>query len=84
VSLFGYQASPPALLVYCTAIFNSALGVTCDLSAELYLPAELNVTCDQPKISADNIFGGVLLPRREENFIFNHFVTSQGFRQTAM
>jgi hypothetical protein len=51
---------------YCTAIFNSALGVTCDLSAELYLPAELNVTCDQPKISADNIFGGMLLPRREE------------------
>ena len=47
---------------YCTAIFNSALGVTCDLSAELYLPAELVVTCDQPKISADSIFGRALCP----------------------
>ena len=69
---------------YCTAIFNSALGVTCDLSAELYLPAELVVTCDQPKISADSIFGGVLWPRKEEIFIFNHFVTLQGLRRTAM
>jgi hypothetical protein len=58
--------------------------VTCDLSAELYIPAELNVTCDQPKVSADSIFGGVVLPRREENFIFNPFVTSQGLRRTAM
>jgi hypothetical protein len=55
--------------MYCTAIFNSALGVTCDLSAELYLPAELDVTCDQPKILADSIFGGVVL-HREELFIF--------------
>ena len=51
---------------YYTAIFNSAPGVTCDLSAELYLPAELGVTCDQSKISADSIFGRMLLPRREE------------------
>jgi hypothetical protein len=43
-----------------------ALGVTCDLSAELYLPAELIVTCDQAKILAENIFSGMLLPRREE------------------
>ena len=56
-------------LYYCTAIFNSALGVTCDLSAELYLPAELIVTCDQSKISADSIFSGVLWPHREETFI---------------
>jgi hypothetical protein len=56
-------------LYYCTAIFNSALGVTCDLSAELHLPAELDVTCDQPKFSADSIFGGVVLPHREEIFI---------------
>ena len=70
--------------MYCTAIFNSALGVTCDLSAELYLPAELTVICDQPKISADSIFGGVLWPRREEIFVFNHFVTLQGLRRTAM
>jgi hypothetical protein len=56
------------------------LGVTCDLSAELYIPAELDVTCDQLKVSADSIFGGVVLPRREENFIFNPFVTFQGLR----
>jgi hypothetical protein len=61
---------------YCTAILNSALGVAYDLSAELYLPAELPVsTCDQPKISADSIFGGVLLPHREEIFIISHFMT---------
>jgi hypothetical protein len=34
---------------YCTAIFNSALGVTCDLSAELYHSADLVVTCDTPQ-----------------------------------
>jgi hypothetical protein len=65
-------------LKYCTAIFNSVLGVTCDLSAELYLSVELNVTCDQLKVLADRIFGSVLLPCREEILIFNHFVTSQG------
>jgi hypothetical protein len=71
-------------LKYCTAIFNSALGVTCDLSAKLYLSVKLNVTCDQLKVWADHIFGSVLLPRREEILIFNHFVTSQGLWQTAM
>jgi hypothetical protein len=49
--------------------------VTCDLSAELYLPAELTVTCDQTKILADSIFGGALLLHREEIIIINHFVT---------
>jgi hypothetical protein len=55
---------PRLLMVsyYSTAIFNSVLGVTCDLSTELYLLAELDVTCDQPKISADSILGGVVLP----------------------
>jgi hypothetical protein len=62
--------TPFTFQFYCTAIFNSALGVTCDLSAELYLPAELDVTCDQPKFSADSIFGGVVSPRREEICIF--------------
>jgi hypothetical protein len=72
-------------LKYCSAIFNSVLGVTCDLSAELYLLVELNVTChDQLKVLADCIFGMVLLPRREEILIFNHSVTSQGLWQTAM
>jgi hypothetical protein len=56
--------------IYCTVIFNLALGVTCDFSTKLYLPAELDTTCDQPKILADSIFGGVVLPRREEIFIF--------------
>jgi hypothetical protein len=56
-------------------IFNSVLDVTCDLSAKLYLPAELTVTCDQPKILADHMFGGVLLPHMEMIFIINHFVT---------
>jgi hypothetical protein len=55
-------------LKYCTAIFNSVLGVT----------------CDQPKVLADRTFSSVLLPRREEILIFNHFVTSQGLWRTAM
>jgi hypothetical protein len=29
----------PGLLYYCTVIFNLVLGVTCDLSATLYLLA---------------------------------------------
>jgi hypothetical protein len=60
---------------YCTAVFNVALGVTCNLSTKLYLLAELTVTCDQPKVLVDHIFGGMLLPHREEIFLINHFVT---------
>jgi hypothetical protein len=62
---------------YCTAIFNLALGVTCDLSAELYLLVELNVTCDQPKLSADNIFWDAFALQGRK-FIFNYFVTFRG------
>ena len=58
--------------------------MTCDLSAELYLPVELIVTCDQLKSLADSIFSGVLLLRREEKIIFNHFVTLQALQGMAM
>ena len=47
-------------VIYCTAIFNSAGGVTCDPPAEIFLPADPEVTCDRPKISADSTFGGTL------------------------
>jgi hypothetical protein len=45
-------------------IFNSALGVTCDLSAELYHLADLVVTCDTPQN-----FGKV-------HFVANHVLMS--------
>jgi hypothetical protein len=41
---------------YCTAIFNSAGGVTCDPPAELYLSADPWVTCNIPGISAEQNF----------------------------
>jgi hypothetical protein len=43
---------------YCTTIFNSAGGVTCDPPAERFLPVDPEVTCDQPKILVDSTFGG--------------------------
>ena len=54
-----YQSSVQTTILYilyCTAIFNSALSVTCDLSAELYLSADLEVTCDTPKFRQGAFF----------------------------
>ena len=51
---YGFSTRAKVILTskYCTAIFNSAGGVTCDPPAEILLPADPEMTCDQSKISA--------------------------------
>ena len=87
---YGFSTRAKVILTskYCTAIFNSAGGVTCDPPAEIFLSADPEMTCDRSKISAGNIFGGMLLNKcapQGGNFeLFNHFVTLLSLRRMAM